>query len=167
MEGLPVNIRDYIASISEENKKECPIKDCKYIGFKTNLLFHVYTHFGVKKSLMCTFPGCFYEADKPIRLKRHSYIHEDGYRYKCDHEGCDHGFKSIGALCNHKNSHKPETERKPFVCQVEGCNLRFSKKTYLNEHSKKHKVNTQEKVSSEDAVLFSDVLGEIWDSVDS
>ncbi len=56
-------------------------------------------------------------------------------RFKCNFQGCNRVFITLGNLNSHKIIH---TDERPFNCSFEGCNKRYSRIGRLEIHERTH-----------------------------
>jgi uncharacterized Zn-finger protein len=63
-------------------------------------------------------------------------IHTGEKPFRCEFNGCDKNFTTLGHLIDHKRKH---SNKRPFVCPV--CKQCFMRSTTLKQHLNRHKIN--------------------------
>ncbi|XP_043189974.1 zinc finger protein 595-like isoform X1 [Amphibalanus amphitrite] len=124
-------------SVSHEGKKPkkrffCDICQQGFVG-KALLELHISRHSNERK-FKCKL------CDKAFKCKYSLASHEkhvhskEPKKFEC--EICGHGFSAPGALNDHKEIHKPDSERIRYQCEI--CNKLLSSQHALSTHKKRH-----------------------------
>ena len=81
----------------------------------------------------CEYPGCLFETQFPINLRKHRKRHENRIKiYKCNEINCDKSYYTKRDLMRHKNS--VHLNLRPFGCDWPGCDARFTSRPNLRDH---------------------------------
>lgn len=81
----------------------------------------------------CSYPNCTRIFRTKFALKRHSLIHTNERRFKC--EKCERSFLLPQYLREHMNIH---TQEKPYICGIGGCKETFRQAGKLSIHRRTH-----------------------------
>lgn len=91
---------------------------------------------GLSHKLKCDWSQCHYETYLSNNLNTHYLRHKKIKQFKCDQNGCDASFTTIGDLnCHKKTVHE---ELRLFLCEWPGCDTAFKRKYLLDNHRTTH-----------------------------